>query len=32
MVKLDFLSVLDEKAQFLNDFSDDIWANGELQK
>ena len=29
MVKLDFLSVLDEKAQFLNDFSDDIWANPE---
>lgn len=29
MVKLDFLSVLDEKAQFLNDFSDDIWADPE---
>ena len=29
MVKLDSLSVLDEKAQFLNDFSDDIWADPE---
>ena len=29
MVKLDFLSVLDEKAQFLNAFSDDIWADPE---
>lgn len=29
MVKLDFLSVLDEKAQFLNDFSDGIWADPE---
>ena len=29
MVKLDFLSVLDEKAQFLYDFSDDIWADPE---
>ena len=29
MIKLDFLSVLDEKAQFLNDFSDDIWEDPE---
>ena len=29
MVKLDFLSVLDEKAHFLNDFSDGIWADPE---
>ena len=29
MVKLDFLSVLDEKAQFLYNFSDGIWADPE---
>ena len=29
MIKLDFLSVLDEKAQLLYDFSDDIWADPE---
>ena len=29
MIELDFLSILDEKAQFLYNFSDDIWANPE---